>query len=202
MELTRWRRAGQSAGAWRFIMCAVLCSLFGGAVAQTPRKKIPQNMFPVKPVPANPPPQAPSPRISARQLFPHALPPGGRVGEDGQFALTLAAPDNKALPVMVGNAGLPVNYPPGRFDAEAGRLRRGVCRNWFNREHVLWNFFPWSLCDGAAEKRAQYSAHYEPPGAGRLSCAPPSCEFHQASSSSGGRPAHRSRRKRLALCVT
>ena len=37
------------------------------------------------------------------------------MGEDGQFALTLVAPDNKALTVMVGNAGLPPNYQPGRF---------------------------------------------------------------------------------------
>ncbi len=75
-------------------------------------------MFPVKPVPANPAPQAPSLGISAGQFFSYALPPGWRVGEDGQFALTLASPDNKALTVMVGNAGLPVNYPPGRFVSE------------------------------------------------------------------------------------
>ena len=43
------------------------------------------------------------------------MPPDWRVGEDGQFALTPVAPDSKALTIMVGNAGLPRNYPPGQF---------------------------------------------------------------------------------------
>ena len=54
-------------------------------------------------------------RISKGRFFTFALPPGWRVGEDGQFALTLHAPDNKALTLMVGNAGMPLNYPPQRF---------------------------------------------------------------------------------------
>jgi hypothetical protein len=62
--------------------------------------------------------------IQRGQFFSYALPDGWRVGEDGQFALTLHAPDNRALTVMVGNAGLPVNYPPDRFVAEKlGALR-------------------------------------------------------------------------------
>jgi hypothetical protein len=54
-------------------------------------------------------------RIGQGQFFSFALPPDWRVGEDGQFALTLVAPDSKAITVMVGNAGLPPNYPPGQF---------------------------------------------------------------------------------------
>jgi hypothetical protein len=54
-------------------------------------------------------------QIGSGRYFSYALPEGWRVGEDGQFALTLMAPDNKALTVMVGNAGLPPNYQPGRF---------------------------------------------------------------------------------------
>jgi hypothetical protein len=34
------------------------------------------------------------------------------------FALTLVASDNKALNVMVGNAGLPPTYPPAQFVTE------------------------------------------------------------------------------------
>lgn len=54
-------------------------------------------------------------QIGAGRFFSYALPQGWRVGEDGQFALTLHAPDAKAVTVMVGNAGLPPNYPPDRF---------------------------------------------------------------------------------------
>jgi hypothetical protein len=110
------RRAGESA-AWRVLLCAVLVTGFTGgpvpAVAEAPRK-----LFPVKPVaPASAPP-AGSLTIGNGRFFSYALPPGWRVGEDGQYALTLAAPDNKAFTVMVGNAGLPVDYPPGQFVRE------------------------------------------------------------------------------------
>jgi len=57
-------------------------------------------------------------RIGQGRFFSYAMPPDWRVGEDGQFALTLAAPDNNAITVMVGNAGLPPNYPPGQFAYE------------------------------------------------------------------------------------
>lgn len=57
-------------------------------------------------------------RIGQGRFFSFALPPEWRVGEDGQFALTLLAPDNQALTLMVGNAGLPVNLLPARFAFE------------------------------------------------------------------------------------
>ena len=72
---------------------------------------------PVKPVTGNQSPAAPGAnlRIGTAKFFSYALPEGWRVGEDGQFALTLVAADNKAFTVMVGNAGLPPNYQPARF---------------------------------------------------------------------------------------
>jgi PQQ-dependent catabolism-associated CXXCW motif protein len=57
-------------------------------------------------------------RIGQGRFFSFALPPGWRVGEDGQFALTLVAPDNRAMTLMVGNSGFPLNYPAARFVAE------------------------------------------------------------------------------------
>jgi hypothetical protein len=115
------RRAGESVAARCVILCAVLFSLPGGtgnpapAAAQTTQKTIPRNMFPVRPVASDRALPAPSLGISNGQFFSYALPKSWRVGEEGQFALTLAAPDNKALTVMVGNAGLPVNFPPRQF---------------------------------------------------------------------------------------
>ena len=75
-------------------------------------------------------------RIGQGRFFSFALPPGWRVGEDGQFALTLLAPQNDALTLMVGNAGLPLNHPPARFaydklsalqpqNLQIGALRQG-----------------------------------------------------------------------------
>lgn len=75
------------------------------------QSKTPPGFFPVRPVK----PRPPELRISNGQFFSYALPEGWQVGEDGQFALTLVAPDRKALTVMVGNAGVPVQYPPDRF---------------------------------------------------------------------------------------
>jgi hypothetical protein len=54
-------------------------------------------------------------QIGRGRYFSFALPPAWRVGEDGQFALTLVAPDDRALTLMVGNAGLPLNLAPARF---------------------------------------------------------------------------------------
>src|SRR5205823_11075234 len=74
--------------------------------------------FPVKPITTAQPAPSPTPaslQIGSGRYFSYALPQGWHVGEDGQFALTLAASDNKALTVMVGNAGLPPGYQPGRF---------------------------------------------------------------------------------------
>lgn len=58
---------------------------------------------------------APGLQIGTGRFFSYAMPQSWRVGEDGQFALTLVAPDNKALTIMVGNSGLPLNYPAARF---------------------------------------------------------------------------------------
>src|SRR6266513_1703136 len=69
--------------------------------------------FPVKPV-INKQTGA-SLRIGNGRFFSYALPEGWHVGEDGQFALTVVAADNKAFTVMVGNAGVPANYQPMRF---------------------------------------------------------------------------------------
>lgn len=81
-------------------------------------------MTPVRPV-AIPPPipttiptlPAPAPGLSIGQgqCFSYALPPGWQVGEDGAYALTLMAPDRKALTLMVGNAGLPGYVMPGQY---------------------------------------------------------------------------------------
>ncbi|ROQ01513.1 PQQ-dependent catabolism-associated CXXCW motif protein [Stella humosa] len=57
-------------------------------------------------------------RIGQSRFFSFALPPGWRVGEDGQFALTLLAPDGQAMTLMLGNAGVAPNYPPTRFAYE------------------------------------------------------------------------------------
>ncbi|CAN5380083.1 hypothetical protein BH09PSE6_BH09PSE6_00590 [soil metagenome] len=54
-------------------------------------------------------------QIGNGRFFSYALPPGWHVGEDGQYALTVVAPDNKAMTLMVGNAGMPVNTPAGKF---------------------------------------------------------------------------------------
>ncbi len=75
---------------------------------------IPKGMVEVKPVTR---PAAPGANLTlaTTPFFTYALPQGWRVGESGQFALTLLAPDNKALTIMVGNSGVPINYPPGQF---------------------------------------------------------------------------------------
>jgi hypothetical protein len=56
--------------------------------------------------------------LASTRFFTYALPQGWRLGEDGQFALTMMAPDSRALTVMVGNAGMPINYPPGQYAYE------------------------------------------------------------------------------------
>jgi len=120
-------RARESAAALRVAMCAMLLSGCTGspppAVAQAPQKKTTQNdarrsLYPVRPVASDPAPPARSLVITNGRFFSYALPQGWRVGEDGQYALTLAAPDNKAFTVMVGNAGMPLDHPPGQFVRE------------------------------------------------------------------------------------
>ena len=99
--------------------------LFGAALGVAllslliyPNRSTANDLFPVQPVvrqAAGSPMPVAELRIGQGQAFSYALPPGWRVGEDGQFALTLVAPDNKALTIMVGNAGMPPNTPPGQF---------------------------------------------------------------------------------------
>ena len=92
--------------------------LASAAEAQTVSRKIPANMFPVKPVVSAPASGGRDLHIAQGSFFSYAMPDGWRVGEDGQYALTLVAPDNKAFTLMVGNSGLPPQYPPARFVQE------------------------------------------------------------------------------------
>ena len=57
-------------------------------------------------------------QIGRSRFFSFALPPGWRIGEDAQYALTLMSPDNSALTVMVGVAGMQLGYPAARFAYE------------------------------------------------------------------------------------
>jgi len=54
-------------------------------------------------------------RVGQSQFFRFAVPPGWRLGEDGQFAFTLVAPDQQALTVLVGNSGLFPGTNPMQF---------------------------------------------------------------------------------------
>ena len=105
-------------------ICCVLLSGCGQMPLSSQTRGLPAGMHEVKPVPsraasetrgksATPPAQ--NLRIGQARFFSYALPEGWRLGEDGQFAMTLVAPDDKAFTVMVGNAGLPPNYPPPNF---------------------------------------------------------------------------------------
>ncbi|MET0281145.1 MAG: hypothetical protein ABW278_08475 [Steroidobacteraceae bacterium] len=88
--------------------CAWFCAV---QAAQS----VPKGFVEVRPVTRAPQPAAQSLQLATGQFFTYALPQGWHVGEDGQFALTLLAADNKALTVMVGNAGVPINYPPAQY---------------------------------------------------------------------------------------
>jgi hypothetical protein len=117
-DLRDWREPGDSGHrARRVLLCAALLCGFTGSPAPV-AAQAPRNLFPVKPVASEPAPPARSLGIGNGRFFSYALPPGWRVGEDAQYALTLAAPDNKAFTVMVGNAGLPVDYPCAQFVRE------------------------------------------------------------------------------------
>lgn len=94
--------------------------LAGTGFGQSASQRIPKGTFVVQPTSRTSAPTA-SPgelRIARGSFFSYALPQGWHVGEQGQFALTLMAPDNQAFTVMVGNAGLPPNYPPDRYVRE------------------------------------------------------------------------------------
>jgi len=95
---------------------SMLAVAAGLATATFAAQPVPRGFTQVTPIartvaPASPP----ALQIANGQFFSYALPAGWHVGEDGQFALTLMAPDNRALTVMVGNAGVPINYPPAQY---------------------------------------------------------------------------------------
>jgi hypothetical protein len=94
------------------VLCAIMATF---ALGQPAPRRIPPNMFPVKPNASHRAPVAANLRIATAKFFSYALPEGWSLGEDGQFALTLVAPDKKAFTVMVGNAGFPRNYSPAQF---------------------------------------------------------------------------------------
>ena len=96
------------------MILAALCSAAHVPLASS-AQSIPKGMFEVQPVSRSAATPAAKLSLAAGQFFNYALPQGWRVGEDGQFALTLVAPDSKALTIMVGNAGMPLNYPPAQF---------------------------------------------------------------------------------------
>ncbi|MGB3080756.1 MAG: hypothetical protein WBB31_16865, partial [Saprospiraceae bacterium] len=83
--------------------------------------QIPPGMFLVTPakaaatsdVPKNEP--AKNLRIMRGSYFSYVLPEGWKLGEDGQYALSIIAPDQKALTLMVGNAGLLPEMTPGQY---------------------------------------------------------------------------------------
>jgi hypothetical protein len=76
---------------------------------------IPAGMVEVKTVARGQAPAAASLQVRQGRFFSYVLPEGWKVAEDGQFALTLIAPDNKALTVMVGNAGLPLDSSAAQY---------------------------------------------------------------------------------------
>lgn len=90
---------------------AACCAASPSFAAPPAGRKLPPNMHPVTPIR----PPAASLQLINGHFFSYALPQGWRVSEEGQFALSLVAPDNKAITVMVGNAGMPPGYPPGRY---------------------------------------------------------------------------------------
>jgi hypothetical protein len=96
---------------WSGTAFAVLGVLSGSAPSAA--QGIPRGLVEVRPVARGGAPA--SLQLRQGRFFSYVLPEGWQVGEDGQFALTLVAPDSKALTVMVGNAGMPLNYPPGRY---------------------------------------------------------------------------------------
>ena len=93
----------------------VFAVTFSGPVASLDGQQRPDpKLYPVKPIRHETAAGAEL-RLVRGQFFAYALPQGWRVGEEGQFAVSLVASDAKALTVMVGNAGFQPNYPPGQF---------------------------------------------------------------------------------------
>lgn len=98
-------------------LCSLVASfcMMAAAVSGLTAEPVPKGTFAVQPLNRSPAASAANLKLASGQFFTYALPQGWRVGEDGQFALTLHAPDNRALTVMVGNAGMPINYPPAQY---------------------------------------------------------------------------------------
>jgi hypothetical protein len=85
------------------------------ATAVNAAEPLPRGFVEVRPVTRSAgPPVAPL-VVASTPFFTYAMPPGWRIGESGQYALTLLAPDMRALTLLVGNSGLPVNTPPAQF---------------------------------------------------------------------------------------
>jgi hypothetical protein len=64
---------------------------------------------------AQPAPQA---QMARGRCFAFAIPQGFRLVEEGQFAVVLAAQDNSAITMVVGNCGYPQGYTPAQFAQE------------------------------------------------------------------------------------
>lgn len=83
--------------------------------------QIPPGMFLVTLATKNPSEEKPAEvpekklQIMRGHYFTYVLPAGWKLGEDGQYALSMIAPDQKAFTLMVGNSGLFPNYTPGQF---------------------------------------------------------------------------------------
>ena len=104
----------KTSNAQRSSAVTILAALFGCTALQDARaQSAPKGTVFVKPATDARPAQALT--IASTPYFSYALPQSWRVGESGQFALTLVAPDSKALTVMVGNAGMPANTSPGQY---------------------------------------------------------------------------------------
>lgn len=115
-----WKQAGLSTAA-SGQQAAAASPAVAPKAAQPPSQTKFREVAPVARgagTPATRPPAGSDLRIGQTRFFSFAQPPGWRIGEEGQFALTQVAPDNRAFTLMVGNAGLPVNYPPDRFAYE------------------------------------------------------------------------------------
>ena len=98
------------------LLLSVLVS--GTTPIQAMADDAPPHTVVVTPVPPHGPSAAGDLQIKRGQHFSYALPSGWKVGEEGPFALTLVAPDSRAFTLMVGNAGLPPNYPLERYVRE------------------------------------------------------------------------------------
>jgi hypothetical protein len=90
----------------------------GHALAQAAQDQAPPHTVIVAPVSRSTAPPASDLQVRRGRYFSYALPQGWQVGEDGQFAVTLVAPDSRAFTLMVGNAGMLPNYPLDRYVRE------------------------------------------------------------------------------------